>query len=224
MPCVILVTATPDDQEVEEFKIRLNVAELHRIRVSRLDAVRAGLIKPGIKCASYIVDGGTAALVNLEKTALRDATLLHRKIKSTLTKHSFSLTPLMLVQVDSTDKSVQRAKENLIALGFTEDQIATHTAAEPDDNLLSLANDERKEVLIFKMAVALGFDAPRAFALVSMRASRDPDFGVQLVGRILRVDRRLQLLAQQDKLPDVLRYGFVFLGVANRDRHRRPED
>jgi len=44
-----------------------------------------------------------------------------------------------------------------------------------------------------------------------MRASRDPDFGVQLVGRILRVDRRLQLLAQQNKLPDILRYGLVFL-------------
>ena len=207
----ILVTATPDDQEIEELRTRLNVAELHRIRVSRIDAVCAGLIKPGVKCASYIVDGGSANLVNLEKTALRDATLLHRKIKATLSKKSFSIAPLMLVQVDSTDKSVQRAKENLIALGFTEDQIATHTAAEPDDNLLALANDERREVLIFKMAVALGFDAPRAFALVSMRASRDPDFGVQLVGRILRVDRRLQLLAQQDKLPEVLRYGFVFL-------------
>jgi superfamily II DNA or RNA helicase len=42
------------------------------------------------------------------------------------------------------------------------------------------------------MAVALGFDAPRAFVLVALRRVRDPDFGVQLVGRILRVDRRLQ--------------------------------
>ncbi len=207
----VLVTATPDDKEIEELRARLKVEELHRIRVSRLDAVRAGLIKPGVKCASYLVEGGLAGLVNLEKTALRDASALHRKIKGTLAKVNKPLVPLMLVQVDSSAKSVERVKEELIALGFTEDQIATHTAEEPDENLLSLANDERKEVLIFKMAVALGFDAPRAFTLVSMRASRDSDFGVQLVGRILRVDRRLQLLAQEEKLPDLLRYGYVFL-------------
>ena len=56
---------------------------------------------------------------------------------------------------------------------------------------MGLANNERVEVLIFKMAVALGFDAPRAFTLVSMRAAKDEDFGVQLLGRILRVHRRL---------------------------------
>ncbi|MEI2623657.1 MAG: hypothetical protein V9G23_06975 [Giesbergeria sp.] len=33
-----------------------------------------------------------------------------------------------------------------------------------------------KEVLIFKVAVALGFDAPRAFTLVSMRGAKDTDF------------------------------------------------
>jgi type III restriction enzyme len=60
------------------------------------------------------------------------------------------------------------------------------------------------------MAVALGFDAPRAFTLVSMRASRDRDFGVQLVGRILRVHRRLQ----NRELPELLNYGYVFLADA----------
>lgn len=94
-----------------------------------------------------------------------------------------------------------------MALGFTEAQIATHTADEPDASLLALANDETREVLIFKMAVALGFDAPRAWTLVSMRAARDEDFGVQLVGRILRVHRRLQGKA----VPEALRYGYVLL-------------
>jgi len=132
------------------------------------------------------------------------------------------LTPLLLVQVDSkddepearTERSVQRVKERLAKLGFTEEQVAVHTAKEPDSGLLALANDERREVLIFKMAVALGFDAPRAFTLVSMRASRDADFGVQLVGRILRVHRRLQGRAQTGRLPESLRYGYVFLADA----------
>jgi len=67
-----------------------------------------------------------------------------------------------------------------------------------------------KEVLIFKMAVALGFDAPRAFTLVSMRGARDTDFGIQVVGRILRVHRRLQ----GREVPELLRNGYVFLADA----------
>src|SRR5207247_2144001 len=87
-------------------------------------------------------------------------------------------------------------------------------AEEPDSGLLALANDEAREVLVFKMAVALGFDAPRASILVSMRAARDEDFGVQLVGRILRVHRRLQARARARTLPVSLRYGYVLLADA----------
>jgi hypothetical protein len=76
--------------------------------------------------------------------------------------------------------------------------------------LLAVALDESKEVLIFKMAVALGFDAPRAFTLVSMRGAKDTDFGVQVVGRIMRVHRRLQ----GREVPELLRYGYVFLADA----------
>ena len=40
-----------------------------------------------------------------------------------------------------------------------------------------------------------------------MRAAKDADFGVQLVGRILRVHRRLQ----GRTVPDPLRFGYVLL-------------
>ena len=118
-------------------------------------------------------------------------------------------------------------RERLLRMGFTKEQIAVHTADEPDSSLLALANDETREVLVFKMAVALGFDAPRAFTLVSMRASRNPDFGVQLVGRILRVHRRLQGRAQAKTLPEPLSYGYVFLadaGDPDGPRHRRTKN
>ena len=57
------------------------------------------------------------------------------------------------------------------------------------------------------MAAALGFDAPRAFVMVSLRAIKDTDFGTQLVGRIMRVHRRLQGRV----LPPLLRDAFLFL-------------
>lgn len=210
----VFVTATPDDADIERFQKSLGLARLNRITISRREPVDEGLIKEGIKCVAYFAPPGQEALVDYEDIALRDGVALQRKLKQELKKLSVELTPLMLVQVDSKDKSVERAKERLLALGFTEAQIAIHTADEPDSGLLALANDEAREVLVFKMAVALGFDAPRAATLVSMRAARDEDFGVQLVGRILRVHRKLQGRARAKTLPDALRYGYVFLADA----------
>jgi hypothetical protein len=48
----ILITATPDDADVTAFEKAMGIAELQRIRVSRTDAVAAGLIKAGVKCAA----------------------------------------------------------------------------------------------------------------------------------------------------------------------------
>lgn len=209
----VLITATPDDKEIKHFEKAMRIPELQRIRVSRPDAVQAGLIKMGVKCAAYFVEPDKRSLVDLEATALRDGVAAHRQIKRKLEELNIPLVPLMLVQADSKKGSIEKLKGKLVKMGFSEDQIAVHTAKEPDADLLALANDEQREVLIFKMAVALGFDAPRAFTLVSMRASRDPDFGVQLVGRILRVHRRLQSKSPKN-LPDELNFGYVFLADA----------
>ncbi len=202
----ILITATPDDQDIKEFEANLGIQELRRTTISRQAVVDAGLIKEGIRCVAYFTDADKRALVDFEAIALEDGLAFHRKIRQTLFENGFKLTPLMLVQADSS-AGVKRIQKRLKTLGLTDRQIAVHTAEEPDPSLLALANDEEREVLIFKMAVALGFDAPRAFTLVSMRALKDPDFGVQIVGRILRVHRRLQ----GRRLPELLNYGYVFL-------------
>jgi superfamily II DNA or RNA helicase len=210
----VLVTATPDDADITKFEKSLGLSKLNRTTINRQEPVDEGLIKEGIKCVAYFAPPGQETLVDYEDVALREGVALHRKWKAELKKLGVDLTPLMLVQVDSKDKSVEQAKERLLVLGFTETQIAIHTAEEPDSGLLALANDEAREVLVFKMAVALGFDAPRASTLVSMRAARDEDFGVQLVGRILRVHRKLQGRARAKTLPEILRYGYVFLADA----------
>lgn len=207
----ILVTATPDDADLADLKTRMQIGIIHKVGLSRNDAVgpgpEEGLIKRAVKAIAWRVEEGSDAAVDFERTALADGAELHRFIKDRLAYSGINLTPLMLVQVDSKKGSIERAKETLQTLGFAESQIAIHTSDEPDPGLLALANNEHIEVLIFKMAVALGFDAPRAWTLVSMRAAKDEDFGVQLVGRILRVHRRLQGRA----VPDALRYGYVLL-------------
>lgn len=208
----LLITATPDDKDVDKFKRTTGIAELHRITVSRQDAVDAGMIKAGIKSVAYLAPDDQKALVDFPMAALTDAKAVHERIKQELKNAGINLMPLMLVQVATSEKDddVARARENLKLLGFREEAIACYTAKEPSDDLLAVALDETKEVLIFKMAVALGFDAPRAFTLVSMRGARDTDFGIQVVGRILRVHRRLQ----GREVPELLRNGYVFLADA----------
>ncbi len=208
----LLITATPDDTDVEKFKKTTGIAELHRITVSRQDAVDAGMIKSGIKSVAYLAPDEQKALVDFQMAALTDARTVHERIKQELQAAGINLMPLMLVQVATSerDDDVARARENLMRLGFREEAIASYTAKEPSDDLLAVALDETKEVLIFKMAVALGFDAPRAFTLVSMRGAKDRDFGIQVVGRILRVHRRLQ----GREVPELLRNGYVFLADA----------
>lgn len=207
----VLVTATPDDRDIESFKEATYIKEVHRISISRMDAVDAGLIKKGIKSIAYLApDSQSKNLLDFELAALSDGVRTHRRIQSTLREAGVPLSPLMLVQVDSSENSIKQAREKLITLGVEKDAIAQYTADEPNDDLIAVANDPTKEVLIFKMAVALGFDAPRAFILVSMRGSRKTDFGIQVVGRILRVHSLLQARTA----PGLLSYGYVFLADA----------
>jgi hypothetical protein len=210
----LMITATPDDQDVERFKKAAAIGHLHRIKVSRKEAVDAGLIKDGIKSIAYLAADDQKALVDFAATALADGWNMHGAIKQGLQASGIGLVPLMLVQVGNTNAAVEEARTRLAALGVPESKIAWYTADDPNDDLLAVAIDEQKEVLIFKVAVALGFDAPRAFTLVSMRGAKDTDFGIQVVGRILRVHGRLQGPTLEKKLPELLRNGYVFLADA----------
>ncbi len=215
----LLITATPDDADVGKFKQAAGLAVVHRIQVSRHDAVEAELTKEAIKSIAYLVPEDQQELVDLSATALEDGWRCHQAIKAQLAETGIRLTPLMLVQVGNTGKggetAIEQAKQHLLNLGVPEEAIAWYTSEDPNDNLLAVARDESKEVLIFKVAVALGFDAPRAFTLVSLRGTKSTDFGIQVVGRILRVHPKLQALAISKTLPNVLRFGYVFLADAD---------
>ena len=210
----VLVTATPKDKDVDEFE-KINDVELIRLSVSRTQGVDAGLLKRGVKVGVFRTDQGFEEFINLRKTALHYGATTHRNLKATLQSNDFDLTPLMLVQVDAGKNAIQDAQAELKKLGFTDSQVRVHTADEPDPELLNIANDESVEVLVFKMAVAMGFDAPRAFTLVSLRSTVDHDWGVQIVGRIMRVHRKLQM---HPNLPAELEYGYVFMSDHDRQK------
>jgi len=214
----LLITATPDDADIPAFKKAAGIGELHRIAVSRYDAVNAGLIKGGVTSVAYLAAEDQKSRADIPATALAEGWRVHNAIRAELERIGVAFMPLMLVQVGNSGKAgnsaIEEAREKLLALGVPDEAIASYTADEPNDDLLSVALDERKQVLIFKVAVAMGFDAPRAFTVVSLRGSRDTGFGLQVVGRILRVHRRLQPWVLNGALPELLRFGYVFLAEA----------
>lgn len=211
---VLMMTATPRDADAGRFAMQTGYrigSPSEWASVSRAEGVEAQLLKRSVKAARFISQNADdAQLVAYEEVALSECAAMHRLIKKTLSDEGIGLTPLMLVQVPNGGQAIKDAKAYLLdVLKFPESAVREHTADEPDPDLDALANDPSVEVILFKMAIATGFDAPRAFTLAALRGTRDVDFGVQVVGRIMRVHRSLQ--GRLDTLPKVLSYGYVFL-------------
>lgn len=211
---VLLMTATPRDTDAGKFAqqtgYRIGGAE-EWASVTRAEGVEAQLLKKSVKAARFIAQNqDDVQLLAFEEVAMSEAAAMHRLIKKTLVDAGVGLVPLMLVQVPNGGEMLERAKNYLVrTLRFSESAVRSHTSDEPDPNLSALADDPQVEVILFKMAIATGFDAPRAFTLAALRGARDASFGVQVVGRIMRVHRLLQGRLQD--LPALLHYGYVFL-------------
>jgi hypothetical protein len=209
----LLMTATSRDADMAAFQraTGYDVGDsADWAAVSRFDAVEAGLLKRGVRVVRFLArDGDTAQLVDFEHLALRECAAMHRRIRDELRTAGVALTPLMLVQAPDGREAQEAVRRHLTeVLQFEASAVRVHTADEPDPDLLVLAQDPMVEVLIFKMAVALGFDAPRAFTLTALRGVRDAGFGIQLIGRIVRCH---VLLQGRTDLAPMLDQGYVFL-------------
>ena len=208
----ILATATPNDAKLEAFERDAGLKVASRMTVARDAVVKAGLNKVGLMVGILRFKDEDRALIDTEVATLTAGWSQHCFIKNRLAEKGITLTPLMLVQVedqqDGKEDPVARVKDRLIEIGVPGKAIAVHTSGEPDPAFHTLAYDPQIEVLVFKLAVATGFDAPRAWTLVSVRPSRGRDFGLQIVGRIMRVHPLVRPLHGTEPLLD---RGYVFL-------------
>ena len=81
--------------------------------------------------------------------------------------------------------------------------------AEDKSNLANLEKpDNMAQVLLFKEAIALGWDCPRAGVLLIFRKLQSDTFTIQTVGRILRMPE------QKHYSNDILNYGYVYTDIA----------
>jgi type III restriction enzyme len=88
-----------------------------------------------------------------------------------------------------------------LAIWLSEDKSSTLPNIEKNDNEV--------EVLLFKQAIALGWDCPRASILVIFRESKSFTFTIQTIGRIMRMPE-LKYYGEAE-----LNNGFVFTNLPN---------
>ncbi len=165
------------------------------VDVDRKDVVREGLIK------EKIVFQTKEDLEEMKDLNDSDAllTLAFNKRKELLDfykdKLKLDINPLVLIQLPNDDKASKSTNDNkqgfiisfLKAQGITEDEIAVWLS---DDkvNLKDIENHNSPvSFLLFKQAVATGWDCPRASVLVMFREIKNATFAIQTVGRILRM-------------------------------------
>ena len=214
---LLMATATPKDLRLTEFLAHAGYGAQRQFSASRDDVVAAKLNKKYIEAVVYSLGGNAASVTDVRRTVLRQAWARSQAIARELAQRQIACQPLLLVQVANGAGTVEEAAQELMQhCAVPPEAIGQHSADAPDPILMAaIANDTRKQVLIFKQSAGTGFDAPRAFVLASTKSVNDADFALQFMGRVMRVDRRVRAaFAAQAEIAPVLNTAYVYLANA----------
>ena len=131
-----------------------------------------------------------------------------------------NINPLLLIQLPN-DTSETMSSEDLaiaeqvktylrVVKGITEEngRLAIWLSKEKANLPHLEAPDNLAEVLLFKQAIALGWDCPRAAVLLIFRKLQSDTFTIQTVGRILRMPE------QKHYAEELLNVGYVYTDIS----------
>jgi len=192
------------------------------------DVKREGMIKKAVvlndEFKNFIRQGKiqTQKLSGGSEELVIDAAIKKRQeLVEAYKKEGVNVNPLILIQLPDRRTSLEdRIRERVESILKNKYKIST----EKDNNKLAIwlsgehinkedveRNDSEVEVLIFKQAIALGWDCPRAQILILFREWHSQIFSIQTVGRIMR-------MPEPDKghyKNEILNYGYVYTNLDN---------
>jgi type III restriction enzyme len=192
------------------------------------DVKREGMIKKAVilndEFENFIRQGKiqTQKLSGGSEELVIDAAIKKRQeLVEAYKKEGVNVNPLILIQLPDRRTSLEdRIRERVESILKNKYRIST----EKGNNKLAIwlsgehinkedveRNDSEVEVLIFKQAIALGWDCPRAQILILFREWHSQIFSIQTVGRIMR-------MPEPDKghyKNEVLNYGYVYTNLDN---------
>src|SRR3989344_1921271 len=201
---------TPSPEEIEH-------DDAGFVSIKFEDVVEDGLIKLDTivneAFGKYADFNGTA-----DEAVIEAAVAKREALTKTFKGEKAHVNPLLLIQLPSESRdtsALDKSKlEETIGILSKKHGITIENGklaiwlADRKENLDGIGtNDSEVEVLIFKQAIALGWDCPRAHILVMFRDIQVPTFEIQTVGRIMRMPEVKHYEA------DSLNHAYVFTNL-----------
>lgn len=187
--------------------------------VPREEVIKEEMIKDGITINAGVSDD--AEMVGENAYLLDMAIAKCREIKAAYEKEGAKINPLLLIQLPNDNSEslndgeraiVDMVKTRLDAeydISVENGKLAVWLSNEKTDNLPHLSdNNDLTEALLFKQAIALGWDCPRAAVLLIFRDIKSTQFGTQTVGRIMRMPE------QHYYTDGILNHGWVYTNLS----------
>lgn len=152
-----------------------------------------------------------------DEIVLREAVKKREELTRAYREAGVAINPLLLIQLPDrraqTDDDLQARIERILkdkhGVSVGNGKLAIYLS-ENKENLENLTrNDNEAQVLMFKQAIALGWDCPRAQVLALFREWASPVFSIQTIGRIMR-------MPEPDKghhENDLLNHAYVYTNI-----------
>jgi type III restriction enzyme len=161
------------------------------------DVVAEGLIKQETVINAG-VDNYTDFTGSADDVVLTAALAKRHSVLQTYQQAGIAVNPLVLIQLPNSNKSMNALDNQMKVvveaflaeknITYENGKLAVWLSEEKSETLQDIErNDNAVEVLIFKTAIATGWDCPRAQILVMLRPMESVTFEIQTVGRILRM-------------------------------------
>ncbi len=188
--------------------------------VQRQEVVDEEMIKKGVQLNPDVKSDREQSDLTVNQRLLKRALAKRDELANQL--REYGINPLLLVQLPNDSSESLSREESTIAdevkqylatpgIDITEDNggLAVWLSKEKSPNLVNIVhNDDATRVLLFKQAIALGWDCPRAAVLLIFRELKSMTFTTQTVGRILRMPQ------QHFYNDERLNYGYVYTNLS----------
>lgn len=175
----------------------------HQVTIERKEVVEEEMIKEGVLLNPDITSGYTTEQ-QLNEHLINKALDKRNQIAEAYRKEGVDINPLLLIQLPNDTSETMTTEDTQIkdmvvqyldvvhgintanhklAIWLSKEKVNVEDGLEEDQNMT--------EVLLFKQAIALGWDCPRAAVLLIFRKLTSDTFTVQTVGRILRMPEQM---------------------------------
>ena len=201
------VSATPHLKEDVSAIVKINLSDVKEEEMIKSEIS----VNPEFK---NIKIGSKSA----DELVIEQALKKRDELKKMYVDEKSNVNPLVLIQLPDKKGGMEDKKEEVLTIlkkkfNMTEEngKLAIWLSEDKSETLPNIEkNDNEVEVLIFKQAIALGWDCPRASILVIFRESKSFVFTIQTIGRIMRMPE-LKYYAKRPELDK----GFVFTNLEN---------